>query len=356
MTTVWNGRSANGPPLPPSLPAIALVFCMIQAVAPIQAADATHPNQFRFNARFMLNAEADFKTLPSTLPPQSNPGPETGGTQDRFYDDGYVRVDSTGNLGGTTGFWGYQAPGQVDATADTLAMHSTLTSLNPDVTGVSDDPGYGGELSYSRQLGVFGGAGWGIEAGLGYVYLRLEDNSSLNAPVTTLTDIYSLGGILPPPAPYSGSFNTADPRIGSTPIRSAVTNLALTTGERVLDSDIYTARLGPYFDIPMGSGLNLRIGGGAAMALVRSEFSIRETTVLGGSTSATFSGHDLEEDFLFGVYAMGLLSYPVSSHWDVFAGAQWSALEDFDQQTGGREAQLELRDLISVDVGMAWSF
>jgi hypothetical protein len=40
----------------------------------------------------------------------------------------------------------------------------------------------------------------------------------------------------------------------------------------------------------------------------------------------------------------------------VFAGAQWSTLEDFDQSVDGREAHLELKDLIAVDVGMAWNF
>ena len=61
-----------------------------------------------------LNAQAKFTTTRAT-----NPGPAGGGAAERFYDDGYNRVDSTGNapvfLGGppSTSFFGYANDAQV---------------------------------------------------------------------------------------------------------------------------------------------------------------------------------------------------------------------------------------------------
>lgn len=82
-------------------------------------------------------------------------GPAAG-LADRFYADGFVRVDSSGSDGGYTTFWGYTSATQYNsATRGTLTFHGT------NITG--------------NQL-------------------------------TVVTDVYSLGGSLPPAAPYEGGF------------------------------------------------------------------------------------------------------------------------------------------------------
>lgn len=55
---------------------------------------------------------------------QGTIGPATEGGVDRFYDDGFVRVDATDNFYGFTWFWGYQNPSQV--VGDSIEFHSLV--------------------------------------------------------------------------------------------------------------------------------------------------------------------------------------------------------------------------------------
>jgi hypothetical protein len=96
---------------------------------------------------------------------QTDPGPATGGV-DHFYDDGYVRVDATGNAGGQTWFWGYEHASQIQG--DTIVFHSVSEGL----TGT-----------------------------------------------TTIIDAYDLGSTVPPAAPYQGTFHGPGPTISDMPSR-----------------------------------------------------------------------------------------------------------------------------------------
>jgi hypothetical protein len=97
--------------------------------------------------------------------PMTGPGPARGGV-DHFYDDGYVRVDATGNAGGQTWFWGYDTASQVQG--DTIIFRSV---------------------------------------------------SEGDTGTTTIIDIYQLGGIIPPPAPYHGTFDGPGSAISDLPSR-----------------------------------------------------------------------------------------------------------------------------------------
>src|SRR5215216_753312 len=80
-------------------------------------------NRFGVSYRMGFNFTADYKNLGKTRPPGAGPGPATGGQVDRFYDDGYNRVDVSGNNDNETWFWGYKNASQVQD--GTLVMHST---------------------------------------------------------------------------------------------------------------------------------------------------------------------------------------------------------------------------------------
>jgi hypothetical protein len=106
---------------------------------------------------------------------QCDPGPAAGGGINRCYEDGYVRVDMTGNAGGYTWYWGYQ---------------------------------------YSSQ----------IQNG----YIVFHSRTTLNAYLEeVLTDTYSLW-ILSPLAPYSGGFQGPGPVIPDAPVsRSTSINISM---------------------------------------------------------------------------------------------------------------------------------
>src|SRR5690349_9487736 len=108
-------------PLPYNIFMNRILFCatlsLTAAPFAIQAGDAPdEPNRFSFGARFGMNFKASFKNTPSSGA-SVNPGPAAGGA-DHAYDDGYVRVDSSGDAGGVTWNWGYQKASQV--VGDTL--------------------------------------------------------------------------------------------------------------------------------------------------------------------------------------------------------------------------------------------
>ena len=105
---------------------------------------------------------------PSTFAQSSvGPGPAVGGVN-HSYDDGYVYVDITGDAGGYTWNWGYQSSSQIHAN---------------------------------------------------FLVFTSETNLDANT-IQVITDTYYLGGIIPPPAPYSGSFNGPGPLLPDTPSRS----------------------------------------------------------------------------------------------------------------------------------------
>jgi hypothetical protein len=168
-------------------------------------------NRFGLSYRPGFNISASFRRL-GFFAPQTNPGPSTG-PADRFYDDGYVRPDS-GTAPGLTWFWGYENNSQVPGD-NTIQYHS---SSSPG-TGSSDDndgnPQQGIELSYDRYLGKVGKrASWGLGAAFNYNNVTIEDDSPVVSSVQQLTDTYGLGGVIPPEAPYNGTFAGPGPLIG----------------------------------------------------------------------------------------------------------------------------------------------
>jgi hypothetical protein len=102
---------------------------------------------------------------------QSDPGPATGGGIDRFYDDGFVRVDATGNPGGYTSFWGYEDASQIQ----------------------------NGFISFHCQT-------------------ILDANT-----VQFLADTYELPFLFAPDAPYMGGFDGPGPVLPDTPFSRTIT-------------------------------------------------------------------------------------------------------------------------------------
>jgi hypothetical protein len=128
--------------------------------------------------RHILNywfACALLKSLPLIASAQCDPGPATGGGINRCYDDGYVRVDITGNADSYTSYWGYQNSSQIQS--GFLVFYSR-TNLNADT-------------------------------------------------VQVLTDTYDLDGIFPPSAPYSGTFQGPGPLIHDTPVSRSISVIKL---------------------------------------------------------------------------------------------------------------------------------
>ena len=328
----------------PSLTAWTLTLTACVLAPNLRAADADsdqpNPNWFSLGPSLALNMNVRFKDMPVA----TGSGAGHGG-----YIDGYVNQDSSGNAGGLTWNWGYQNAAQVQG--NTLTLHgATSTTMNSDSLSQDGDPQLGLDLAYGRDLGHVLGGKWGLQAAFDYTDVSISDNQPFSGKKMSFSDVYSLGGIIPPPAPYAGSFNGPGPLISDTPIGSTSSSQTiLLAGQRTLDAQVYALRLGPYYELTLGKRWAGRLGGGLSLALVDSKLSYSSGALVGsGSSEGT--------DFQAGAYVEGLVLFSVTHHLGLFAGAQYEYLGTYDRSVGIETAQLDMTGAVSILLGVQWAF
>ncbi len=325
-------------------------------------------NQIGLSYRMGLNITVDFKKL-GGFPPISDPGPASGSTYNRNYDNGsYNRVDISTNAGGLTWYWGYQSASQVQG--NSLVMESSSSPANGVSKGNQNDPQHGLELSYRHQFYRAEHYRLGLEAAFGWTTVDLSDHSTVKTTVNRITDSFTVPGdvFVLPAAPYSGTFEGPGALIGAAPDRTTtvISRDAIVTGSRQLNSDVFTLRLGPYVEVPIIERLSFLLSGGLTLAAASTKFSYRETVSIpdAGLVSEPRSTSGSELDFLVGGYVGGALSYAVTKDVSVFAGAQYQAagqsVTDTHKINGQpvtqKESILHLGESVMVVFGFTYSF
>jgi hypothetical protein len=331
-----------------------LLLVLLVGARTLAADLETDKNRFTVRAHAIFGVEAKFKNL-GGFSRQADSGPATNRV-DHFYDDGYNRVDASANTNGLTWYWGYQNASQL-AGADSIAMHSAVGTASGSLDAEADLPQWGLELVYSRELGSSSSYWWAVELGFGWLDLSFSENATLPGDITLTTDTYGLNGIVPPLAPYAGSFNGPGPLIGDQPSRSVATlpGAAVTAGRYRLDASVYTVRLGILYESPFNDWLGLQFGGGGLAAFVDGEFSFSEQ-VSYGSTTVNRSGAESESDFVGGAYAMGGLAFHLTERVVATLGAQYNFLGDFSQEFNEKEASIDFKHSLLVSAGVGIKF
>ena len=308
-----------------------------------------NPNRFFFGPRFGLNFKADFHSDASYFN-AVNPGTAVGGA-DHTYNDGYVLVDSSGNAGGLTRYWGYQNPSQVVGGNVSMQFHA-IDSSSP--SSATDNPQYGAELVYQRVMGSLPSSSgcWGLEAGFSFTDLDLRDNRNGTALVTT--DTYSLNGVTPPGAGYNGPFSGAGTLLSDTPTRT--TESATMISNQKLSGQLFGIRLGPFAELNLTPQLSLDASVGLTLAPAMVDYDFSETGTLAGGDTFSASGHSSKTKLLYGPYVGGMLRYAFNKNWGVYVGAQFQNLTDLEQSADGRTARLDPGVTVYGTVGASWSF
>lgn len=311
-------------------------------------------NRIGFNALAAFNIEANFRNL-GGFPAQTDPGPATGSVN-HFYDNGYNRVDVSGNANSTTWYWGYDSPSQLSG--NTLTMSSTSARSSGQVNGVGDDPHWGGEVVFAREIGWSSSYWWGFQVAVGYLDLRFRNDGSFVTDATRTSDSYSLGGIVVPDAPYRGTYEGPGPLLGDTPTRQIVTlpGAALTSGTYELDASVYSLRLGLLFETPFADWVTLQFGGGAMGDWVRSDFSYEERTTINAVGDYSSSRRESEGDFVFGAYAEVNLAISINRRLSAVVGGQYQFLSEYEQALGEQTAEIEFKNALLVSVGLNFAF
>jgi len=313
-------------------------------------------NSFNFGYRMGINVAVDFKGI-GGFAPMTDPGPATGSGFNRNYDDGFNRVDSSGSAGGMTWYWGYSDAAQAGG-GQNLIMNSSSSTSRAKKVDVDEDMTHGPEFTYRRDLGPFWKGRWGMEGSFSYTWLDVENHSTFNNSVTTIADSFALNGVVPPVAPYQGTFNGPGPVISDNPQRATIasTTGALVVGERQMEADLYQFRFGPYWEVPLSDRVAVSLSSGLAFAVVDSEFSYSESVTITGAGTVTHAGSESQTDMAFGGYVAGTLTYALSERWDLYGSIQYVNLGHYDQSEADKQAVIDFDDSIFFSLGAGYRF
>lgn len=302
--------------------------------------DAAGPNRFGLAYRFGMNIKASFKNV--GVPLVTPPDPARS-----VYNDGYIGVDASGNLGGETMFWGYRRGSQVFGNSVVMSA-----STPGDIASVGgSDPQHGLELSYNREFGLLGQCPWGLEMAFGYTDLAFRNTSTLmGGPLAV--DSYALppGSFPPPVAPHDNGANAPGPTIYDTPAR-----LPVSIASR-LNASLYGLRLGPYLDVPLGSRAFFTLSAGLALAIVQSDYSFQQSFVAPTGGAVVSSAAGSRSELLPGGFIAANLSYRLTKSLSAHVGAQYQNTGTFSQTLADKQAEIDLSQGVFVTAGVGWEF
>jgi hypothetical protein len=291
--------------------------------------------------------------------------PSTAPRTSRDYIDGFNRVDSSGNLGegapglpSRTSNFGFTSNQQVDLQRGTLALHTSSPGDSQYFERSSIHGRAAAEIYYRiirdrRDDPIFG-----FEARAGYVDVDYSSSDTLNSSVRLLTDTYALGGVVPQPAPYTGSF-TVTPgtqRIGDTPTRSTSTVAATIQGHREFSAKGWLLRLGLLWQPIHTPNFELQLHGGPAALNVKGEFRLDERWISSGSPTLTQTAAGERSKWLAGFYAGATARLHVNERWDLFAGADLLHASSLAVNVSTATAKFDFSRSILASAGVAFRF
>jgi hypothetical protein len=309
---------------------------------------------FRIGMQLGLNIKADFKTS-GTLPLSTkNPG-VSGQQGNHEFDDGYIRMDDTGNALGRTSYWGAQNPSQ-NAGGELVFHHAdSFQSASTANHSGDDSPYIGFEVAYGATLRRWGHSRLGWEFGFGFLPIGIKDRTGLTGNLT-YTPWSVDPGIVLPNFPYDGSKSGIGPTIPGDPTEGGqITTPGTLTGTRSLDLTLYSFRLGPTYYWHFAPKWGVSASAGPALGIVDGEYRFDETGSTAGVTTHV-TGKFSNSDFIFGGYVNGLVLYRLQDNGDLFAGVQFMSLTSSQFSRGGRSAKLDPSGGFYFTAGVNWPF
>jgi hypothetical protein len=317
-------------------------------------------NRFGVNYRMGLNISVDFRHLGGLN--GANAGPAIGSAVNRNYDNGYNRVDSSTNAGGLTWNWGYNSPNSVQG--GNLVLQSDSTPANASSNDRRDDPQHGFEITYQRELIRHKHWRAGVEAAVGYTFISGHDTRTLFNTVYRTNDAFNLNGVIPPPAGYQGSSSNTAVLLSSEPSSrtvETVPNAATITGERSIDSHVFTFRFGPYIEFPVSERLSLFVDGGLTLAVAQTKFSFDETVTINDpafdiQNSGHHSGSGWDTDVAVGGYIEGGVSYAINKRWSAVGAVEYQMAGHEINDVQGKQSVLNLNKAFIISLGVTYSF
>ena len=320
--------------------------------------DGDWTRHFRLGMQIGLNLRADFSMSGQFPISGSQPGATGVSGVNHFYDDGYVRVDRTGNAQGYTSFWGYQNASQYNPATQTLTMHSaTSFTYGGGSTSGNDQPYLGLDLAYGGDISNWGPTKIGWEFGFGLLPIDIQDSQPLTASFSQVSQTFKTIGLVVPTAPYNGGPSGLGPTIQDVATAGPSQTIPGTiSGTRSLEVMLYNFRLGPTLYWPFHSRFALQAGGGFALGLVSGDYKFSESAVFADGSRANNSGQIGGTELAYGGYVGATLLYHLQKHADLYLGAQFMPLGNTTINGQGRQARLDLGSGVYISAGLNWPF
>ena len=287
-----------------------------------------------------------------------------GGGRDYDYDDGFVHVDSSGNLGGQTWNWSYDNASQLDASG-TGSINMSITNSSANAGATDDNQAESGFEGFAYfDMGAVGipmlkehGATWGFRGGVHYAHVNTGNSSTLTSGTVTVTDNFQLGGVIPPLAPFTGSFNGPGPLIGDSPGRSIQSGIpAFVAGTRELDVHLTTLNLGTYLEMPLTRKFSVTLEGGLSAGIAAGSYDYQSSTSIAGVGTKASSGGDSDLTLLPGLYVGMSGIYQINPSWAIQAAGRYQYLDDLDLESNGSHASLSFDSAFVISLGALYSF
>jgi hypothetical protein len=351
----------------PCLRCVCCAFCLLPGISWL-AGSATAAerspgdwvNDLRVGVLVGFNIDANFTVSGRSAVSGSRPGLPGVSGEEHFYDDGYVRVDQTGNALGYTSFWGYNDAGQYDSGAQTLTMHSASTATAFGEANEDDAPYVGFDMAYGRSFMTFGEdeeleLGW--EFGFDLLPIEISDNTPLSTAVTRTVHTFDTGGILLPTAPYNGGPDGLGPTILDVATAQPGDIIGgSVTGSRTIDVTFYALKLGPTLSWRPHERVGLALSAGPALGIVDGDLEVDETIRLSDGSTSRNRESTSTTDVLFGGYVSGLITFRAVEDGDFYLGVQFMPMGTTEVSGSGRKAELDLGGSVMVSGGVNWPF
>lgn len=334
---------------------------------PTEGVPGDWTKHFRVGALVGFNLKAQFSMSGTFDVSGNNPGPTGIGGVDHVYDNGYVRVDASGNNGGSTWNWGYQSTNQYNSGSQRLTFNATDSYTTSGSASENSGAQLGLDVAYGGHLTQWGSASVGWEFGFGYLPVSIKDNQTLSASVSRVSHSFDASGIQLPGLLgessqgnfiYEGTFNGPGALIGDVAQAGpgeTIANVPL-TGERTLAANVFSFRLGPtlYWELP--PRLALAVSAGAAFGIIAGDLKYNETLHFSDGSTANNQGKSSSTEFAYGGYIGGTLMYHVVKNGDLYVGVQYMPMTSTTFNGDGREAKLDLSGGLYISAGVNWPF
>jgi hypothetical protein len=313
---------------------------------------------FRLGPVVGLNMSAKFRMSGQfNVSGGNQAGPIGVSGADHIYDDGYVRVDGTGNAQGSTSFWGYNNASQYNPGDRTLTFRSSSSFNLTARAEVDGGAQVGLDMLYGGKLMKSGDALFGWELGFMWMPISTKDTSKLSTTFARTVHVFDTGDIVMPEAPYNGGSSGVGPTIHDIASPGPEeTNPGTITGSRALDVTLYSFRLGPSMHWEVNRTFAFSISGGVALGLTTSDYQFNEKILINGGGQASNRGSFGSTETVFGTYANVTLLFHTIEKADIFVGAQFMMLDKVGVSSAGRQASLDLGAGLYLSAGVNWPF